>query len=59
MRIKPSTNHEEVEVVALRQLLPAKQALEAWHTIWTSERFRRPTLRSATGVSRREIHHQN
>jgi len=59
MQTKPSTNCEMVEVVALRQLLPAKLALGMWHTIGARERFRRLTLRSATGFSRRENHHQN
>ena len=50
-------SHNEVEVVALRQLMPAEQALCGAATPSASERFRRLTLRSATEFSQRENFH--
>jgi hypothetical protein len=53
----PLTNQAEVEVVALRQLLPAQQALCGMASLLARGSFRRLTLRSATEFSQRENFH--
>ncbi len=54
----PLTNQNEAKVVALRQLLPAQQALCGMASSLAHGSFRRLTLRSATEFSQRENCHR-
>jgi putative lipoic acid-binding regulatory protein len=56
--IQSATNQTKVEVVALRQLMPAQQAHCGVAKSSAHGNFRRLTLRSATEFSQREnCHH--